>query len=533
MGGTPKFVESQTLPDVDYAAFAASLGLQAHHGRPTPTSSGRPGTRRWPRTGRPCSTCTCDPDVPPIPPHATFEQMKDAAEALIKGDDEPLGRDQGGHQDQGPGVPAAPDATAEADRLMLDAAVDLDVDVAAYTVPTDAPEADGTLSLGLHHHGAGRPRRPATPTGTGWTYGPPACATVDPRPARRRRRSGATRWTSAAASTRWSRAVRNAGRPGVVGIRHLRGRHRAVGPQGAPARPAAAPPARRRPRRGPGLRQRRLHHLRRRRSCATQLTRLGDRAAASRASRSRSASRGAPSPRATCDRIASGPRSRSATAPSCSSTPTAATPRKQAIRVMAAADDLDVALVRGAGLLRRPRRAARGPRRASPPTSPPASTATTCPTSAACAPPAPSTACRSTSPGAAASPSGCASPPSPRRSASRSPGTARPTCTPTPPRRSPTCATWSGSTTTSGSSRCSSTAPSTRSAARSPRIRSAPGHGLTLREADVAGYRSGGLTRRSSSRPRRRRFSTRTSSSPTEPISMPRLPSTNSQIASV
>jgi pyruvate dehydrogenase (quinone) len=29
MEGAPKFAESQTLPDVDYAAFAASLGLQA------------------------------------------------------------------------------------------------------------------------------------------------------------------------------------------------------------------------------------------------------------------------------------------------------------------------------------------------------------------------------------------------------------------------------------------------------------------------------------------------------------------------
>jgi pyruvate dehydrogenase (quinone) len=27
-----------------------------------------------------------DPDVPPIPPHATFEQMKDAAAAMLKGD---------------------------------------------------------------------------------------------------------------------------------------------------------------------------------------------------------------------------------------------------------------------------------------------------------------------------------------------------------------------------------------------------------------------------------------------------------------
>ena len=28
-----------------------------------------------------------DPNVPPIPPHATFEQAKDAAEAMLKGDE--------------------------------------------------------------------------------------------------------------------------------------------------------------------------------------------------------------------------------------------------------------------------------------------------------------------------------------------------------------------------------------------------------------------------------------------------------------
>ena len=28
----------------------------------------------------------CDPEVPPIPPHATYEQMKSMAEAILKGD---------------------------------------------------------------------------------------------------------------------------------------------------------------------------------------------------------------------------------------------------------------------------------------------------------------------------------------------------------------------------------------------------------------------------------------------------------------
>jgi hypothetical protein len=33
----------------------------------------------------------CDPDIPPIPPHAEFEQIKDAAEAMIKGDPDAVG----------------------------------------------------------------------------------------------------------------------------------------------------------------------------------------------------------------------------------------------------------------------------------------------------------------------------------------------------------------------------------------------------------------------------------------------------------
>ena len=32
-----------------------------------------------------------DPDMPPIPPHATFEQAKDSAESMLKGDPNLLG----------------------------------------------------------------------------------------------------------------------------------------------------------------------------------------------------------------------------------------------------------------------------------------------------------------------------------------------------------------------------------------------------------------------------------------------------------
>jgi pyruvate dehydrogenase (quinone) len=85
MGGTPRFVESQALPDVSYAEFAASLGLLAV----TVTDpDDLPGAWETALTAdRPCLLDVhCDPDVPPIPPHATLEEATDLAKALIKGD---------------------------------------------------------------------------------------------------------------------------------------------------------------------------------------------------------------------------------------------------------------------------------------------------------------------------------------------------------------------------------------------------------------------------------------------------------------
>jgi pyruvate dehydrogenase (quinone) len=90
MGGAPKFEESQTLPDVDYAAFATGLGL---NGR-TITDPEQLGAA-WDEAlaaDRPTVLDVhTDPDVPPIPPHATFQQMKDTAEALLKGDEDRWG----------------------------------------------------------------------------------------------------------------------------------------------------------------------------------------------------------------------------------------------------------------------------------------------------------------------------------------------------------------------------------------------------------------------------------------------------------
>jgi pyruvate dehydrogenase (quinone) len=85
MEGAPSFTASQTLPDVDYAAFARSLGLDGVT-VDKPDQIG-PAWEQALAAGRPTVLDVhTDPDVPPIPPHSTFEQMKDAAGALIKGD---------------------------------------------------------------------------------------------------------------------------------------------------------------------------------------------------------------------------------------------------------------------------------------------------------------------------------------------------------------------------------------------------------------------------------------------------------------
>ena len=87
MSGAPKFVESQTLPDVDYAAFAGSLGLQAM----TITDPDDLG-KAWDvalSADRPTVLDVhTDPNMPPIPPHATWEQFKAATAAVLGGDED-------------------------------------------------------------------------------------------------------------------------------------------------------------------------------------------------------------------------------------------------------------------------------------------------------------------------------------------------------------------------------------------------------------------------------------------------------------
>jgi pyruvate dehydrogenase (quinone) len=87
MGGAPSFEPSQSLPDVPYAEFARSLGLGALYVDDPDDLAGA-----WEQAlgaDRPfLLDIRVDPDVPAIPPHATFEQAKDLASAILKGDPE-------------------------------------------------------------------------------------------------------------------------------------------------------------------------------------------------------------------------------------------------------------------------------------------------------------------------------------------------------------------------------------------------------------------------------------------------------------
>ncbi|RTL69606.1 MAG: thiamine pyrophosphate-requiring protein [Pseudonocardiaceae bacterium] len=85
MSGAPKFEESQVLPEVSYADFARGIGLRATTVR-APEQLG-PAWDRMLAADRPgLIDVYCDPEVPPIPPHATADQAISMLEAIGKGD---------------------------------------------------------------------------------------------------------------------------------------------------------------------------------------------------------------------------------------------------------------------------------------------------------------------------------------------------------------------------------------------------------------------------------------------------------------
>ena len=89
MQGDPKFEDSQVVPDFPYADYARLLGLGGIRvERPQDIA---PAWERALAAERPTLVeMVTDPNVPPLPPHITFEQAKAYLSALIKRDPDSL-----------------------------------------------------------------------------------------------------------------------------------------------------------------------------------------------------------------------------------------------------------------------------------------------------------------------------------------------------------------------------------------------------------------------------------------------------------
>ncbi|MER7951911.1 thiamine pyrophosphate-requiring protein [Streptomyces sp. NPDC096079] len=83
--GAPRFDASQALPDVPYADVARSFGLGGV--RVERPEDVEPAWRQALAADRPfVIDFRTDPAVPPIPPHADWDQIKSAARSVLKGD---------------------------------------------------------------------------------------------------------------------------------------------------------------------------------------------------------------------------------------------------------------------------------------------------------------------------------------------------------------------------------------------------------------------------------------------------------------
>jgi pyruvate dehydrogenase (quinone) len=90
MVGDPKFEASQDLPDFPYAEFARSLGL-AGIVVDTPDQIGSAWDAALSADRPTLIEAVTDPNVPPLPPHITFEQARAFASSVLRGDVDALG----------------------------------------------------------------------------------------------------------------------------------------------------------------------------------------------------------------------------------------------------------------------------------------------------------------------------------------------------------------------------------------------------------------------------------------------------------
>ncbi len=85
MEGSPKFEASQDLPDFPYARFAELVGLRGIR-VDDPEQVGSAWDEALMADRPAVLEAVVDPEVPPLPPHITFEQAKSLALAVAKGD---------------------------------------------------------------------------------------------------------------------------------------------------------------------------------------------------------------------------------------------------------------------------------------------------------------------------------------------------------------------------------------------------------------------------------------------------------------
>lgn len=85
MEGNPRAVITQDIPDVRYSQFAELIGLKGIF-VDEPEQIGRAWDEAL-RANLPCVIeFKTDKEVPPLPPHITFDQAKSFTETIVKGD---------------------------------------------------------------------------------------------------------------------------------------------------------------------------------------------------------------------------------------------------------------------------------------------------------------------------------------------------------------------------------------------------------------------------------------------------------------
>jgi pyruvate dehydrogenase (quinone) len=85
MAGDPKLPATQDLPDFPYARYAETLGLKGIR-VDRPEALGRAWEEALSADRPVVFEAYVDPNVPPLPPHITFDQAKNYTQALLKGD---------------------------------------------------------------------------------------------------------------------------------------------------------------------------------------------------------------------------------------------------------------------------------------------------------------------------------------------------------------------------------------------------------------------------------------------------------------